>query len=455
MINRREFVGVTLGAGAALALTPDLLFAQAPGTLMQRAMPSSGEKVPVISFGPRPTGTPVPGAPFKSEATDVPAAKAVLKAFIDNGGRVVDVLHGGPIGEEAARTAATELGIQDKLAWTTPLSVPPVNIGPTLPGAIRKVDPAAVRAALEAKFAKFKVSSIDLVMVGAGTDIPTYLAVLREMKKAGRIRYIGVHTLAFPASPNSTRPPFGDLEDIMRNEQIDVVGTDYSVSDRRAEATLLPLALARKIGFMAYFPFDRGRLLQRVGNTPLPAWAAEFDAKTWAQFCLKYVLSHPAVIMARTGTTNAAHMLDNIGGGIGRLPTDAMRTRLAQFVDAIPVPPPPPAPPPPPGVTTLEQSQQLKANQPPGIALSGAILDRYVGAYKHEAAGTMVTVRRDGDKLLVKVQTSLFTEEHFLARSETRFESIPYVLEFHLDGQGKVTGATWRQGAISIPLVRM
>ena len=115
----------------------------------------------------------------------------------------------------------------------------------------------------------------------------------------------------------------------MRNEQIDFVGTDYSVGDRRVEEKILPLAMERKIGFMAYFPFDRGRLFKRAGTTPLPEWAAEFDAKTWAQFFLKYVLSHPAVIVARTGTTKAAHMLDNIGGGIGRLPNEAMRKRMA------------------------------------------------------------------------------------------------------------------------------
>src|SRR5688500_8297528 len=128
----------------------------------------------------------------------------------------------------------------------------------------------------------------------------------------------------------------------MRNEQIDIVGTDYSVSDRRVEETILPLAQERKIGFMAYFTFDRGRGLRRVANTPLPEWAAEFDAKTWAQFYLKYVVSHPAVTVARTGTTKAAHMLDNVGGGVGRLPDEAMRKRMAELVDAWPpvVPPP-------------------------------------------------------------------------------------------------------------------
>src|SRR6185503_16981744 len=125
MINRREFLGITAGAGATLSLSPQLLRAlqlQQGGKLLQRAIPSSGEMLPVISFAPRPTAPPGPGD-IKPMPTDVPAAKEVLKTFLENGGKVVDVLHGGPVGEQAARTAAAELGIQDKFFWTTPLSV--------------------------------------------------------------------------------------------------------------------------------------------------------------------------------------------------------------------------------------------------------------------------------------------------------------------------------------------
>jgi diketogulonate reductase-like aldo/keto reductase len=326
-----------------------------------------------------------------------------------------------------------------------------------LPGAVPKADPAVVRARFEEKFAALKVQKVDLVMVSTLADTPGHLAVLREMKKEGRVRYIGVYHLAWPRS--SSTAPFAELESIMREEQIDFVGTDYNVLDRRAEETILPLALERKIGFLAYFAFDRGRLFKRAANTPLPDWAAEFDAKTWAQFFLKYIVSHPAVIAARAGTTNAAHMLDDIGGGVGRLPNAAMRKRMAQLVDTFPaLTPPAPAPSSSGGRTTViteEQMLQMKANQAPGIALSAAILDRYVGEYKHVAAGTMVTVRRQGEKLLVKVQTRSFQEEHFLARSETRFVSTPHALEFQLDAQGKVTGATWEFGSMSIPLVRM
>ncbi|MES2521945.1 MAG: aldo/keto reductase [Gemmatimonadota bacterium] len=456
MISRREWLGTSLGAGAALALSPSLLRAlegtdllQPGKKLLQRAIPSTGEMVPVISFAPRPTAPPAPGA-FKPMPTDVPAAKEVLKAFSDNGGKVVDVLHGGPIGENAARTAAQELGMQDKFFWTTPLSVS-IPVLPGWSGPPPKPDPAAVRAAMEEKFAALKVSKIDLVMVGTGSHIPTHLAVLREMKKEGKVRYIGVHHLALPR--NVPQPPFGQLEAIMRNETIDFIGTDYSVGDRRLEETILPLALERKIGVMAYFPFDRARFFNRAKEMPLPAWAAEFDAKTWAQFSIKYVLSHPAVTMARTGTTKAEHMLDNIGGGMGRMPDEAMRKRMAAFVDALP-PTPAPVPQQMPAPQQQGQPGQQAPQGPPPVVLSAAVLDRYVGEYNYVAVGQTVTVRRDGDRLFMKIAGSA-PEAVLVPRSEQRFQG-PFglVFEFKPDAQGNAPAAIVEQGPNRIPLVR-
>ena len=294
MITRREFLGTSLGAGAALALTPaELLHAFQSGKLLQRAIPSTGEMLPVVSFGARPVVN------ADTRTADIPAIKEILKKLLDTGGRVVDVLHGGPVAEDGARQAAAELGIQDKFFWTTPLSLmPPPQTGSA--GAPPKPDAGAARAHIEEKLARFKVSKIDLVMVGSGAD-PAHFAAVRQMKKEGLVRYIGVHDLATPPYPPDAA--FARIERAMREEQIDFVGTDYMVGWRGVEEKILPLALERKIAFMAYFPFDRGRVFQRASATPLPEWAAEFDAKTWSQFFLKYVLSHPAVIMVRTGTT--------------------------------------------------------------------------------------------------------------------------------------------------------
>jgi len=317
VINRREFLGITAGAGASLALTPEWLraFKQSDGTLIQRAIPSSGEMLPVISFSPR-------------HEADNAAMKEILRTFLGNGGKVVDVLHGGPAGEQAGRAAANELGIQDKLFWTSSMSLLSM-----LRGVLQTPDAATVRAHMEAKLATLKLPRIDLAMVSSySAHVPTNLAVLRALKKEGRVRYIGVWELA---STEPSNPSLARLESVMRKEQIDFVATDYHLGDRRVEDTLLPLALERRIAFMAYFTFDRGGLFKRVGTTPLPDWAAEFGARTWAQFFLKYVISHPAVTVARTGTTKVAHLLDNIGGGVGRLPNEVMRKRMAELVDSL------------------------------------------------------------------------------------------------------------------------
>ena len=330
MINRRDFLGIAAGA-AALTFTPQLLGALQPAgaKLIERAIPSTGEKLPVIGLG---RGW--------ARSLDPAAIKEVIKTLIDNGGKVVDTVHGGPEVRELVGTVASELGFQDKIFWATGLLVTGGGPGGQGQGGPPpKAEPAAVKAELERLLAMLKVDRIDLIQVLAHADLPTHFAVLSEMKQEGRIRYIGVTDLLPP--PNMPAPPdmgVPRLESIMRNEQIDFVGFDYSVGDRRAEETLLPLAQERKIAVLAYFPFDRNRIFPRAGTDPLPEWAADFDATTWAQFFLKYVVSHPAVTVARAGTSNPRHMLDNIGGGIGRLPDEATRKRMAELVDSWPQP---------------------------------------------------------------------------------------------------------------------
>jgi aryl-alcohol dehydrogenase-like predicted oxidoreductase len=193
-----------------------------------------------------------------------------------------------------------------------------------------------------------KVPKIDLIQIHVSAD-PTHLPLLRELKKEGRLRYIGVQAGSDHQLPQ--------LEAMMRNEPIDFVGVRYAIDKRKVEEAILPLAQERKIGVLAYFPFGgnigpdgivSSSLFARVGTRPLPEWAADFDAKTWAQFFLKYVVSHAAVTAVRAGTTDPKHMLDNIGGGIGRLPNEATRKRMAELVDALPPTPTPPAASPPP-----------------------------------------------------------------------------------------------------------
>src|SRR5687768_14701314 len=352
MINRREFFGITAGAGATLALTPELLRAFQQGKLIERAIPSSGEMLPAV------------GLSFSNHVScaDPAALREVFKTFVDSGGRVFDAMHGNAASEQFHATVANELGVQNKLFWSTRGTVPGGPGGPPQPGA------ATVNTHIDTWLARTKAPRMDLVMLPVTGD-PTWLAALKEEKKAGRVRYVGVQTI-------SVKFQSAQLESLMRNEPLDFIGVDYDVSNRHVEDVILPLARERKIGVIAFFPFSNNggtscggmnrNLFARVGDTPLPAWAAEFDAKTWAQFFLKYVLGDPAVTVARVGTTKARHMLDNVGGGIGRLPDEATRKRMAALIDALPALPP------------LPQNPAAA----PGIAVPVAVLDRYVGTYK-------------------------------------------------------------------------
>ena len=423
MINRRDFLGIAAGASAALALPPQLLRAlQASNAkLIQRAIPSSGEMLPVVglSFSNHPS------------CADHAVLKEVLKTFAENGGRVFDAMHvSAPATEQFHIAAANELGIQNKLFWSTRGAF---GGGPQQPSA------ASVNSYIDSLLSRIKVPTIDLVMVPARDDL-TLLTALKEEKKAGRIRYIGVQVISDNFYPQ--------LESIMRNEAIDFIGVDYDIGNRaRVEDTVLPLAQERKIGVMAFFPFGNNggvscgsgsNLFGRVGNRPLPDWAAEFDAKSWAQFFLKYVISHPAVTVARVGTTKAHHMVDNMAGGIGRLPDEAMRKRMAAFIDALP--PVTVAPPPAAGASAGP------------LALPVAVLDRYVGEYK-SAAGSIVTVRRYGSRLTVKAGANPETVTY--ARSETRFQLGPNVIEFQLDSANKATGLVYDQGGQKTPATKV
>jgi hypothetical protein len=169
-----------------------------------------------------------------------------------------------------------------------------------------------------------------------------------------------------------------------------------------------------------------------VGNTPLPDWAAEFDAKTWAQFMIKYVISHPAVVIAREGTTNPAHVLDNIGGGTGRLPSEATRKRMAALIDSLP----PAAPGP------------LRS-----VVVPAAVLDLYVGEYT-APDGNVFSFRRDGTTLFMKPPAAN-PEVPLSPRAEIRFGTPQgRVVEFHVDAQGKVIGAFMENGMQPLKLVK-
>jgi len=314
MLTRREWIGITSGVAGALALDPRLIRALQHSQLMQRAIPSTGEMLPVVGLGSSATFSRV------ARSEDQAALREVMSTMVEGGASVFDTAPSYGASEQVAGDIANELGVASQIFWATKVNVAGRGGG--------SADPQAAREQIHASFQKFQVPKIDLIQVHNLADVPTQLGILKELKQEGHVRYIGVTT--------TSSGRYEDLAAVMRNEPIDFIGVDYAVDNRDAEESILPLAAERKIGVLVYVPFGRTRLWQRIGDREVPEWASEFDAATWAQFFIKYLLGHPAVTVVTPSTSQAKHMLDNIGGGIGRLPSDEMRQRMAELVDALP-----------------------------------------------------------------------------------------------------------------------
>jgi aryl-alcohol dehydrogenase-like predicted oxidoreductase len=402
MITRRKWLGLTLGAGAALTLRPSLLQGLVPAgaQLITRAIPSSGEKIPLVGLGSSATFAQV------ARSEDVSALTEVFRTMAELGGSVFDTAPGYGASEEVAGRIARDLGITDRIFWATKVNV----AGPGGAGA----DPAAARAQIEASFRKFHTDKIDLIQVHGLADVPTQMAILKELKAEGRVRYIGVtHTGA---------PGYNNLAAVMRNEPIDFIGVDYAIDNRDAEEMILPLAMERRIGVLVYLPFGRTRLWNRVAGRQVPEWAAEeLDATSWAQFFLKFVASHPAVTAITPATSQARNMADNMGAAMGRLPDEATRRRMIEVVNALPA--------------AAAPAAAAAAFTP--VAVSVEVLDRYVGEYEMSPTMT-ITVRRSGDSLTAQPGSSPIPLD---ARSETRFQvrGAPVELEFVTDAAGVVS----------------
>jgi len=309
-LSRRDWLRWSAGTSASVLLAQTRLLAEQ--RMLTKPIPSSGEQLPIVGLGSSATFSQV------ARREDVAALRDVLKTMVENGAKVFDTAPAYGASEEVAGRIASEESITDKIFWATKVNVARGG----------KADPAAAKAQIETSFQRIKKPKIDLIQVHNLADMPTQLAILRDMKAAGRIRYLGVTT--------TSTQQYGDLVNVMKAEPLDFIGVNYAIDDREVEQTVLPLARDRKIGVLVYVPFGRTRLFRRVGDRPVPDWASEFDAKTWAQFFLKFVVSHPSVTAATPATSQAKNMLDNIGGAQGRMPDEATRKRMAAYVEALP-----------------------------------------------------------------------------------------------------------------------
>ena len=314
MMTRRECLKRMAGAGAMLAFNPRSALAQAGRAgLITRAIPGTGERLPIVGLGSSATFAQV------ARSEDATALRAVLGRMVELGGTVFDTAPAYGASEEVAGRIARELGIAKRLFWATKLNVA---------RGVDTADPAAARRQVEASFRRIGRPVIDLIQVHNMRDVRTQLPILREYKEKGRVRYIGVTT--------TFEGDYESLVQTMRKEPLDFIGTDYAIDDRHAEQTILPLARDKGIAVLVYAPFGRTRLWARVKGRQVPEWAREFDAGSWAQFFLKYVASHPAVTAITPATSRPENMADNMGGAMGRLPDQATRKRMIELVEALP-----------------------------------------------------------------------------------------------------------------------
>jgi diketogulonate reductase-like aldo/keto reductase len=178
---------------------------------------------------------------------------------------------------------------------------------------------------MESSFRSMRTRRMDLMQVHNLEDVAVHAKTLREWKDAGRIRYLGITHYHSGA--------YSELERLVRSREWDFAQFNYSMAEREAEARLLPACAEAGVAVIANRPFSQGGLFPRVKGKALPAWAAEFDCASWAQFFLKYILSHPAVTCAIPGTNRVAHLRDNLGAGIGRLPDARMRRRMVEHLE--------------------------------------------------------------------------------------------------------------------------
>jgi len=306
--DRREFLKAGLAAGAALLLpSREALSQSAP--LLQKKIPSSGEMIPIIGLG-----TARRYEEVKTDAEKTPLRETIAE-FKEVGLKVIDSSSSYGMAESVVGEIVEGLKIRDSLFLATKVSLR------------RATGRDASRAIIEQSFKNFRTNQIDLIAVHNLLDTQTQLATLREMKQAGRIRYVGITT--------SFENQYGEFEETMKKETLDLIQVDYALDNRKTGERIIPLAADRGMAVMINLPFGRGRLFNAVQGKKLPEWASEFDCASWAQFFLKYIVSHPAITCAVPGMAKAEYVTDNVGAARGRLPDAATRRRMEQFIDAI------------------------------------------------------------------------------------------------------------------------
>jgi aryl-alcohol dehydrogenase-like predicted oxidoreductase len=296
-ITRRGFAAL---AGGALLARKALAQSDA-APVIERPIPSSGERLPAVGLGT--------ARIFDSDDEQTRSAAAkVIATLVEAGGRVVDTASSYGEAESVLGNVIARAALRDKLFIATKLEAPDA-------------------AELKRSLARLETAKVDLLQLHNVRDPQQSLAQFKAWKAQGLCRYIGI-TSTFHGD-------FAAVEAVLGRERPDFVQVDYSLDDREAENRILPLAAEVKAGVLTALPFGRGRLFRVVRGQAIPDWATGFAGSSWAQFFLKYLLGDERVTAVIPGTSDPAHMADNLGAMRGALPDQEQRKRMAAFIDSL------------------------------------------------------------------------------------------------------------------------
>jgi aryl-alcohol dehydrogenase-like predicted oxidoreductase len=315
LFTRREVLAMTagLGAASALGIAPARAATAPAQPVLTRPIPRTGERLAVVGLGT--------AIVFDIGDDAAPRAerRAVIETLLAGGARLIDTAPSYGAAESVVGDLLADLKARDKAFVATK---------------VRAAGRDRAIAEMQQSQRRLRTERIDLMQihnvgfVGRG-EIAEQLALLREWKARGVFRYIGVTHSQSQARANDR------LIEILRTEKLDFIQVNYSMAERSVEERLLPAAADTGTAVLVNLPFARARLFRAVRGRPLPEWAAEFDAATWGQFFLKYILASEAVNCVIPGTDKPEYMVDNLNAGRGRLPDAAMRRRMTGHIDAL------------------------------------------------------------------------------------------------------------------------
>ena len=306
--SRRRVIVATAGAalGSVVGGFPDISSA-ADDALTTRPIPHSGERIPVVGIGTAVIFD------FENDPAKYGERREVIQTLVSGGGRLIDTAHAYGKAEDRLGDLVADLGVREKLFLATKYSF--------------AADRAAANASMQASLKRLKTNRIDLMQAWNVTEPSFDFGVLREWKQQGLCRYIGMTT--------SQERAYDAIAKVLAREKPDFFQVNYSLGDRQAEAVLLPLARDVGAAVLTALPFGRNSLFRKAKGRPLPDFAAEFGAKTWAQFFLKFNLSHPAITAVIPGTDKPEYMADNLQAGRSPMPDAAMRKRMVQYWESL------------------------------------------------------------------------------------------------------------------------